>query len=82
MPVHTWQGLCKPSFKDDGYHCFSARSLDLSPIERVWDMVVRRLIRQGPQHLLLTLCGLAYKLRAGTFPRKISRGSLIPCHDA
>ena len=22
MPGHMWQGLCKPSFKDNGYHCF------------------------------------------------------------
>ena len=22
MPGHKWQGLCKPSSKDDGYHCF------------------------------------------------------------
>ena len=34
------------------------------------------------QHLVLMLCGLAYKLHGGTFPRKISRASLIPCYDA
>ena len=52
-------------------------SSDMSGIWLVGNLFVRVL-----QHLLLTLCGLAYKLRGGTFPRKISRVSLIPCHDA
>ena len=84
MPGHTWQGLCRPSSKDDGYHCFSGlhvrhtcRPSNMSGIWLVGDLFVRVL-----QHLLLTLCGLAYKLRGGTFPRKIPRASLIPCHDA
>ena len=84
MPGHTWQGLCKPSSKDDGYHCFPGlhvcqtyRPSNMSEILLVSDLFVRVL-----QHLLLTLCGFAYKLSGGTFPRKISRVSLIPCHDA
>ena len=51
-----------------------------SHISGIWlveDLFVRVL-----QHLLLTLCGLAYKRRGGTFPRMISRVCLIPCHDA
>ena len=82
MPGHMWQGLCKPSSKDDGYHCFRGlhirqtyQSLNMSGIWLVGDLFVRVL-----QHLLLMLYGLIYKLRGGTFPRKISRASLIPCH--
>ena len=52
-------------------------SPDMSGIRLVGDLFVEVL-----QHLLLTLCGLAYTLRVGTFPRKISRASLIPCNDA
>ena len=81
---HTWQGLCKPSSKDDGYHCFpglyvrhSCRPSNMCWIWLVGDFSVRVL-----QHLLLTLCGLEYKLHGGTFSRKISRASFIPCHDA
>ena len=76
MPGHTWQRLCKPSSKDDGYHCFpglhvrqTCRPSNMSGIGLVGD-------------IFLMLCGLAYKLRGGTFPRKISRASLIPCHYA
>ena len=89
----TWQTIfqqdnarphvCKPSSKDR-YHCFpglhvrqTCRASKTSGIRLVDDLFVRVL-----QHLLLTLCGLAYKLRGGTFPMKISRASLIPCHDA
>ena len=43
----------------------------------VGDLFVRVL-----EHQFLMLCGLAYKLLGGSFPRKISRASLIPCHDA
>ena len=84
MPGHTWQGLCKPSSKDDWYRCFpglhvrqTCRPSNMSGIWLVGDLFVRVL-----QHLLLMLCGLAYKLCGGTFPRKLSRASLIPCHDA
>ena len=48
MPGHTWQGLCKPSSKRVSLLPWPARSPDMSPIEHVWDMVGRRLIRQGP----------------------------------
>ena len=84
MPGHTWQVLCKPSSKDDRYHCFpglhirqTCRPSNMSGIWSVGDLLIRVL-----QHLLLMLCGLAYKLHGGTFPRKISRASLVPCHDA
>ena len=59
-----------------------ARSPDISPIEHVWLWLIDDLFVRVLQHLLLILCGLAYKLRAETFPRKIFRASLIPCHDA
>ena len=84
MPRHKWKGLCKPFFKDDGYHCFpglhvrqTCRPSNMSGIWLVGDLFVRVL-----QHLLLTFCGLAHKLRGRTFPRKISSASFIPCHDA
>ena len=84
MPSHTWQGLCKPSSKDDVYHCLpglhvrqTCRPSKMSGIWLVGDLFVRVL-----HHLLLTLCELAYKLHGETFPRKISRASLILCHDA
>ena len=71
-------------FKDGGYHCFpglhvrqTCRPSNMCEMWLVGDLFVRVL-----QHLLLMLCGLSYKLRGGTFPRKISRASLIPCHDA
>ena len=71
-------------FNDDGYHCFpglhvrqTCRPSNMSGIWLLCDLFVRVL-----QHLLLTLCGLSCKLSWGTFPRKISRASLIPCHDA
>ena len=84
MPGHTWQGLCKPSSKDDRYHCFPGLHVrqtccpsNMSGIWLVDDLFVKVL-----QHLLLMLCGLAYKLGGGIFPRKICRASLIPCHYA
>ena len=84
MPGHTWQGLYKPSPKDYGYHCFpglhvrqTCRPSNVSGTWSVGDLLFRVL-----QHLLLTLCGLAYKLLGGTFSRKISRASLIPCQNA
>ena len=55
-----------------------ARSPNMSLIEHVWDMVGRRCFVRVLQHLVLMLCGLAYKLQGGTFPRKIFRASLIP----
>ena len=71
-------------FQRRRYHCFPGlhvrqicRPSNMSGIRLVGDLFVRVL-----QHLLLMLCGLAYKLRGGTFPRKISRATLIPCHDA
>ena len=50
MSGHTWQGLCKPSSKDDGYHCFPGLHVRQTcrPSKHVWDMVIRRLIRQDP----------------------------------
>ena len=57
MPGHTWQRLCKPSSKDDGYHCFPG--LYVRQACRPSNMSKICFIRQ---HLLLTLCGLAYKL--------------------
>ena len=84
MPGHTWQRLCKPSSKEDRYHCFpglrvhqTCRPSNMSGIWLVSDLFLRIL-----QHLPLTLCGLTYKLHGGAFPRKISRASMIPCHDA
>ena len=84
MPGHTWQGLCKHSSKDDGYHCFpglhvrqTCRPSNMSGIKLVSDVFIMVL-----QHLLLMLCGLSYTLHGGTFPRKISRASLIPCQEA
>ena len=77
MPGHTWQGVYKPFSNGDGYHCFPAlhvcqicRPSNTSGISMVGDVFIMVL-----QHLLLTLCGLAYKLGGGTFPRKISRAS-------
>ena len=70
MPGHAWQGLCKPSSKDDGYHCFPGlhvrqtfRPSNKSGIWLVGDLFVRVL-----QHLLLTRCGLANNLLEGYSP--------------
>ena len=75
--------ICRPPSRDE-YHCFSGlhicqtcRPSNISGIWLIGDLFVRVL-----QHLLLTLCRLAYKLRGGTFHRKICRASLTPCHDA
>ena len=43
MPGHKWQGLCRPSSKDDGYHCFSG--LHVRQTCRPSNMSGRRLIR-------------------------------------
>ena len=50
MPGHSWKGLCKPPSQRRQVSLlpWPARSPDMSPIEHVWDMVGRRLIRQGP----------------------------------
>ena len=61
MLGQTWQGLSKPSSKDDGYHCFPDLHVletccpsNMSGIWLVGDLFVKVL-----QHLLLKLCGLA-----------------------
>ena len=45
-----WQEMCKTSFKKRLVSLlpWPARSSDMSPIEHDWDIVGRRLIRQGP----------------------------------
>ena len=59
-----------------------ASSSDMSSIEHGGIWLVADLFVRVLQHLLSTLCGFAYKLRGGTFPEKISKASLNPCHDA
>ena len=77
MPGHTWKGLCKPSSKDDRYHCFpglhvrQCRPTNMSGIWSVGNLFVRVL-----QHLLLTLCGLAYKTAWRDIPQEDIQGSV------
>ena len=59
-----------------------AHSPDMSPSNMSGIWLVGHLFVRVLQHLLLTLYGLACKLRGGTLPRKISSASFIPCHDA
>ena len=60
MLGHMWQGLCKPSLKNDGYHCLpglhihqTCFPLNMSGIWMVSDLFI--VVLQQP---LLTLCGL------------------------
>ena len=59
-----------------------ARVPHMSPIEHIWDMFGRRLIRHVPPAPTLDALWIRTQLQGGTFPRMISRASLIPCHDA
>ena len=59
-----------------------SRLPDMSPIEHVWDMVGRRLIRQDPPAPTLDALWTRIQTACRNIPRKISRVSLIPCHDA
>ena len=59
-----------------------ARSPDMSPIELVWDMVGRRLIRQGPPAPTRDALWSRVQTAWRNIPQEDIQISLILCHDA
>ena len=59
-----------------------ARSPGMSPIEHIWDMVGRSLIRQGPPAPTLDTLWIRIQSTWRDIPQEDIQGLLIPCHDA